>query len=89
MLNRIKALLKIESVRSLITFGLILILLSFLFFTTVALIKNIKYIREDPFNYGMERAGFISCSCLDNSSRTWTSNGSGFVTQQNLFILNP
>jgi hypothetical protein len=89
MITYIKNLFKIEEIRNMMTFILIVILLAFLFFTTVALVKNIKYIREDPLNFGMKVNGFSSCSCLDNSSRMWTSNGSGFVTQQNPIIYNP
>ena len=60
-------------------------------FTVTTLIKNIKYLKLEPFKYGMERYNFYSCTCynefnsyvfyLNDSEKNGVYNGSGRSVQ--------
>ena len=78
-----------ETTKNIIVFASILILMFLLLVAVLALVKNIQLIKKSPLDYGMQQNKFTSCLCLDNSSRTWISNGSGFHTEQPTFTLTP
>lgn len=49
--------------------------------TTVTLVKNKNELVTDPLIYGMEKHGFISCQCYDESGKDWYSLQDGFIYQ--------
>jgi len=38
------------------------------------LLENKEIIQEDPFKYGMDSRGYVSCSCIDSNGNAWSTN---------------
>lgn len=45
----------------------------------IIVVKNINEIKDDPISYGINKKGFVFCSCYDNDGKQFSYNSTGVV----------
>ena len=50
----------------------------------IVIVKNVKEIKSDPISYGIEKKGFVICSCYNMNGISYDYNSTGVIPKTNM-----